>query len=149
MPGYEVGVQSVAAASAAAYCTIRGATGQRVRIREIGISLNAATASSIGLGRPANTPVATTSVLLQNKDPADAASITNFDTAWSTAPTVPAQFLRRIVLPATAGAGWIWTFPDDEPLILDKTAGSNQWVVLWNFGAGAGSVLNVYVVTKE
>lgn len=149
MPGYNLGVLTAAAAAGAAYCVIRGGAAQRVRIREIGISTNAATLASIGLGHPANTPAPTTSALAQPNDPADGVSICNIDTAWSTAPTAPTIFQRRIVLPATAGAGWIWTWPDDEPLILDKTAGSAQQIVLWNFGAAAGPILSVYIVTKE
>lgn len=149
MAVYEGSVISVAAATAAAYATIRGSTTQRVRIVEIGLSLNAATSSSVGLGRPGNTPAASTSALCQKRDPGDAASICNVDTAWSTAPTVPSAFMRRIVLPATAGAGWVWTFTDENPLILDAAAGANQWVVLWNFGASTGSALSVYVVTRE
>lgn len=147
--GFNGSVISVAAATAASYCTIRGATAQRVKIVEIGISVNAATASSIGLGHPGNTPVATTSVLCQALQPGDVASICNIDTAWSTAPTAPSQFLRRIVLPATAGAGWVWTWPTDSPLELDSAAGANQWLVLWNFGGATASALSVYVVTRE
>lgn len=146
---YEMAAITPAAAAGAAYCTVRGAAGQRVRVVEIGISATTAVASSIGLDRPANTPVATTSVLGRKRDPADAASIANIDTAWSTAPTVPSAFMRRVVLPATIGAGWVWTFTDENPLILDTAAGANQWVVLWNFGAGAGAALAVYVVTRE
>jgi len=149
MAGYNVSVASVAAGAAANYCSIQGSTTRPVKIREIGISNNAATSSSVGLGRPANTPVATTSALGQALDPFAPASVCNLNTAWSTAPTIPSVFLRRVVLPATIGAGWIWTFPDDEPLILSPTAGSLQWVTLWNFGAASGSVLQVYVVTKE
>lgn len=145
MPLYEVGFASVAAASGAAYCTIHTGASYKARILEIGIAVNAATASSVGLGKPANTPVATTSLLGQAEDPSDPASTVNVDTAWSTAPTVPANFLRKFGLPATIGAGLIWSWPSDKPLVLPVSS----WLTLWNFGASAGSVLNGYVKWVE
>lgn len=75
--GYSNGFQSVAAATGAAYCTLHTGSGIRCRIQEIGIFVNAATASSVGLIRPSNTPVATTSQLGAAEDPADPASTVN------------------------------------------------------------------------
>jgi hypothetical protein len=145
MPFYSRGFVSVAAGAGAAYCTIHTGANYRAKITEIALACNAATASSIGLGIPANTPVATTSVLGQAEDRADPASTVNIDTAWSTAPTTPAQFLRQFGLPATIGAGLIWTWPPDRPLVLPISA----WLAIWNFGAGAGSVLNGYMKWLE
>lgn len=85
---YSRGFQSVAAAAGAPYCTLHTGGSLRAKIREIGISTNAATVSSVGLVRPTNTPVASTSLLGQGEDPGDPASTVNIDTAWSTAPTV-------------------------------------------------------------
>jgi hypothetical protein len=146
MARYEAGFVTPAAAAGAAYATIHTAASQRARIREIGLFCNAATASSIQLIRPANTPVATTSVLGQALDPGDPASVTNCDTAWSTAPTISANVpLRKITLPATIGAGVIWSWLPDQPLVINVSS----WLVLWNFGAGAGSVLNGYIAWDE
>jgi len=64
MPGtFSAGIQSVAAATGATYATLHTGANIRARIREIGMFVNAATASSVGLIRPSNTPVASTSVL--------------------------------------------------------------------------------------
>ncbi len=106
---------------------------------------NAATASSIGLIRPSNSPVATTSVLGLAENTADPASTVNIDTAWSTVPTIGTSFLRKITLPATIGAGMLFQFPADKPLIVPVSS----FLVLWNFGVGAGSVLNGYVKWME
>lgn len=145
MPYYSVGFATVAAASGAAYGTLHTSASYRALITEIGLACNAATASPVGLGVPANTPVATTSLLGQAENRGDPASTVNFDTAWSTAPTVPANFLRKFGLPATIGAGLIWTWPPDRPLVLAVS----QWIVLWNFGGSAGSVLNGYMKWLE
>lgn len=144
MAFYSLGVRTPAAAAGAGYATIHTGTA-RARIRKISAFTSAATLSSIGIGRPANTPVATTSVLGQALDASDQASLTNIDTAWSTAPTIPAQFFERCALPATAGVGIIWTFPTDSPLCLN----ASSWLVLWNFGGSAGSALDVTFYFEE
>ena len=138
---YSVGIQSVAAVSGAAFATMHTGANIRARIREIGLFVNAATASSIGLIRPSNGPVATTSFLGQAEDAAAPASTVNLDNAWSTAPTIGALFLRRITLPATIGNGVVWTWNPGEELIVPVSS----YLVFWNFGAATGSVLNMYV----
>ena len=62
MPTFTVGGTTVAAGSAAAYCTMNTGANRRAFLREIGFFTTAATSSSVGLGTPANTPVATTTV---------------------------------------------------------------------------------------
>lgn len=144
MARYSAGVTTPAAAAAAAFATLHALTTDRPSIVEIGIFLNAATASSIQLIHAANTPVASTSVLGQAEDAADPAATINIDTAWSTAPTITAMIpLRRAVLPATIGAGVIWTFPQGLKLLI------SDWLVLWNYGGAAGSALSVYFVWDE
>ena len=142
---YEVGVRGVAAAAAAPYASFHAGGTNRVKIREIGFFLSAATATSIGLGRPANSPVATTSSLGQARDPAEPAATANADTAWSTAPTAPTIFMRRAALPATQGAGLIWTWPPDAPFVLAAGA----FLVFWNFGGAAGAAPDIYVCYEE
>lgn len=141
MATYSLGVVTPAAASGAAYATIHTGAGLRCKILELGAFVNAATASSVGLIRPSNTPVASTSVLGLAEDPADPASTVNVDTAWSTAPTVGTAFLRRFVAAATIGSGVIWTWPADKPLVIPVSS----YLVVWNYGVGAGSALSLYV----
>jgi hypothetical protein len=142
---YSLGVASIAAATGATYFTLHTAAANGVYIREIGLFVNAATASSVGLIRPSNTPVATTSVLGLPQNPSDVASTVNLDTAWSTAPTIGTAYLRKMTIPATIGNGLIWQFPTDAPLVV----AASSWLIFWNYGAGTGSVLNGYVVWDE
>jgi hypothetical protein len=142
---YTNGFSTPAAAAGAPYATIHTGSTLVAEIREIGIFLNAATSSSIGLIRAANSPVASTSQLGQAQDASRPASTVNVDTAWSTAPTIGSIYLRKVTLPATAGAGLIWTWMPDEPLVISVSS----WLVIWNYGGSAGSVLNGYVTWLE
>lgn len=138
MPTFAAGVTSPAAATAAAYATINTTAARRALLREIGMFTTAATASSVSLGTPANTPVATTTVVPNAHDSADAVSTALLGTAWSTAPTAPTVFDRKITLGAAVGAGVIWKLALDERVIIAKSA----WKVLWNHGAATGSALD-------
>jgi hypothetical protein len=150
MPRYEVAVSTPAAAAAAAYCGLIGNGTRRVFLRELQVTVEAATASSVGVLRPNNTPVQTTTAVPQPEDPADAAAAALLGTAWSTPPAIGANvFMRKIVIPATIGAGIIWTWPgagSDKALVI---AGGVNSLVLWNYGGGAGSVLSAVFVLEE
>jgi hypothetical protein len=122
---------------------LRAGATYRLYVREIGVFLGAATASALGIGRPAAAGTATSPVTAVALDPADGASTGATAIAWSSAPTSPTIFLRRVGLPATIGAGVIWTFYD-EPLVI-PTSGN---IVLWNITASAASV-DVYVTFDE
>ena len=126
----------------AAAMDLRAAASNSPRIMEIGLNLGAATASTYGLGRSGNTPTQTSPVLVQAENPADPAGLTGCAVSWSVAPTLPAQFFRRISLPATIGAGVIWTFP--RGLIL-AAAGT---LLLWNLATNSAST-NAWVVVDE
>lgn len=141
---YECGIATVAAAAGAPAMTIHTGSAQRAIIYEMGWWVSAATASSIQVIRPNNTPVATTSTLGQAQDTNAPASTVNLDTAWSTAPTIGANVpLRKLVLAATIGTGVIWTWPFG--LILP----ASSWLVLWNYGGATMSALNGYIVWQE
>jgi len=137
-----LGVRTVDGTAAAAAWEIRtGATPGRARLLELGFFLAAATASIYGLGRPAaigTTP--TTPVDFLPEDPNDviASGVVQSALAWGGAPTVPAAYLRRIALPATIGAGVIWTFP--EGIVIPVSYG----LVLWNIGTNG--LVDAYAV---
>ena len=150
MGWYEIGKASVAAATGAAYQTYAGATTTDAELAEIAAFCNAATASSFSIARPANTPVATGTAVFNAMNPDSAvAALSTWAGTWSTAPTTPTVIFRMITLPATIGAGYVAVWPYGFGLRMSKTAGSTQWVVLWNFGAGTGSVLNTYARVTE
>jgi hypothetical protein len=143
---YEVAVATPAAAAGAAYCDIRTAAGARAEIREIGAVCNAATASAIGLIRPATVGTATTTTAGQPEDPADTAATAVIGTAWSSAPTIGTIYLRRFGTAAQIGAGIVWSWWAARRGLIIPISSS---VILWNYGGGAGSVLQVWAVWEE
>ena len=122
---------------------ITGATPGRAKIYEIGITLAAATVSTFGLGRPAAKGVTPTSpVNFQVEDPNDilASGVVQSALAWGTDPTIPANFFRRMSLPATVGVGVIWSFP--KGLVIPVSSS----IVIWNLSAVA--VADMYAVVE-
>jgi hypothetical protein len=147
---YEQSFATVAAAAGAAYASIQGATTTDAEVLEVGAFTTAATASSILWGRPANTPVSTSPVVFNALNPDVApAAVAATASAWSTAPTTPTVSFRRVVLPANIGAGYVAVWADGQGVQLSKNAGSTQWLIFWNFGGAAGSILAAYARERE
>jgi hypothetical protein len=84
---------------------------------------------------------ATTSQLGQAYDASSPAALENLETAWSSAPTLPAQFLFGVFLSASIGTGMIWAFPQGEELVIPASSG----LVFWNNGGSSGGVLRITV----
>ncbi len=145
MPTFEVATSTAAIGTAAPYCTTGTTAARRAALREIGVFAGTAVACFVGEGIPANTPVATTTIVPQPKDANDAASTALLGTAWSTTPTAPTVFRRQTVLGAAVGAGTIWKFALDERTWLSKST----FEVLWNFGASTSAPLTVYYEYDE
>ena len=141
---YELAVVGGAGTTGVAQAEFR-AGADPAYIREVGIFLNAATASTIGLGRPANNgSVAGGTVTLgQANVQDDSAAAAGFvTTGWSTAPTVPTQFFRRIGLPAAIGNGIIWTWGERGLRVKQATS-----LVVWNLATN--SVASISFVWEE
>jgi len=139
---YSLALNTTVTTTGAACWDIKAAATNRPAIMEISINLGAATASTYGLGRAGNTPTQTSPVLVQAEDPGDPAGISGCALAWSVAPTIPVQFLRRVSLPATIGAGIIWTFP--RGLVL----ATGQSLLIWNLAANS-ALTQIHVVVDE
>lgn len=139
---YSLALNSTVTTTGAAAMDILAASTNSPKIMEIGISLGAATASTYGIGRAANTPVQTSGIAVLAENPADPTGLSKLAVAWGTAPTVPANFFRRIGLPSTVGAGVIWTFP------RGLTVASSAAMELWNLATNSASV-NVNWVVDE
>jgi len=109
----------------------------------MGIFLAAATATTIGLGRPQAVGITpTTPVDFLPEDPNNvlASGVAQSALAWGTKPTIPTAFLRRIALPAVIGTGVIWTFP--EGIVIPVSSS----IILWNLATN--SVLDAYAVVE-
>lgn len=143
---YSLGVSKAAPATATCIAMIRPASSNDVSVREIGVFNSTAVASSVGLIRSLTSGTPSTSALVQSDIPGLTAGGTNIDTAWSVAPTIGSNYYRKIVLPATIGAGIIWTF---EPRDIIVRNGATTQVCLWNFSGSTGAALELYVVVEE
>jgi hypothetical protein len=134
------GIFSIGKTSAAVAVTGGGILGElsattsnRVKVREIGVFLNSAAggAVTVAVGRPGNTPTTGTAALGVAEDMVDTqTALASLITAgWAVAPTVPTLIYRQITLPATIGAGVIWTWPPGEELALGLTR--NLGLAIW------------------
>jgi len=132
---YSQGSNTTVATTTAPSFDIKASATNSPKIMEYGLNLGAATASTYGIGRPGNdgSVAQTAPVLLQAENPADPAAQSGTAVAWGTAPTVPAIFMRRCYLPATIGAGIIWTFP------RGLTCAVSKGIVNWNIAASAAN----------
>lgn len=125
----------------------------RAFVTEIGVSVGVAGASpSIGLIRPNAIGVTPTSPkTAQARDPASPAASVTTATGWSTAPTLPGTpiYLRRVTLPATLGAGWVWQFPIGQPGELVIPASSSLLLDLIALSASTATAVDWYVSYVE
>lgn len=124
--------------------SIISAAANNPRIMEVGLSQNTGTATSWGFGRPAAngaTPTSPVAFLTESDNASAGAAVTTACLAWTTQPTAPTNFLRRISTPASVGAGVIWTFP----MGLGMPVSSN--LVVWNITASVAS--DVWAVINE
>lgn len=144
MSRYTIGVRTPAAAAGAAYCQIRTTSNKPVYLLELGVFTSAATATSVGIGRPATEGTASTTAAFLPEKLGDVAGVTLMATAWSAAATAPASYLRRVTTPANTGAGFIFQWPPNSLLIPVSAS-----IILWNFGAAAGAACDVYAVVEE
>jgi hypothetical protein len=146
---YELAIQTSAVGAGAPSLEIMAVTNPAT-ILELEIANSAATAASLILGRPGNTPTTGTQVtatLPINRPPGGQASTTALVVAgWGTAPTIPAagNQHRRIGLAAAIGNGWLGVWAPKEMIIDPTRSGS---LILWN--VTAIGVLNVRVKFEQ
>src|SRR3954468_24078639 len=132
---YSLAVRTSNITIATATLEIIGSANIGYRLLELGMTSSAATAVTFGYGPNnaiGNTPTSPVTVLSEDRGSTTAGN-SNTALAWGTGPTVPTNFFRRVSLPATAGAGIIWTFP--RGITVLKAASS----VVWNITAGVAS----------
>ncbi len=137
------GVRTSNGTTAEAAYELIAPAGKGFTLREIMITLAAATASTYGLGRPAAkgiTPTTPANLLLEGA--IDESMIrTATAVAWGTKPTVPAAFYRRVSFPATISSSILWVFPKG----IFVPAGAS--IILWNLATNG--VVDVTAVVDE
>lgn len=140
---YGLSQRTSATTAASPSWEVRSASTNAPRIMEVGVSQNAATAGVYGVGRPAAIGVTPTSPqnFVQESAANDPTSLTTAAIAWGTAPTVPANFNRRLSCTNTIGVGAIFTFPRGLQIAV------SQSIVLWIIAAAP--VCDVWCVIDE
>jgi hypothetical protein len=109
---YGIGFTKTTGAAAGLLVQLRAGSARDLRIFEIGVFATTAVAGEVGLIRPSAVGATFTSTGVgAAEDNAASAGVAVVDTAATTAPTIGTNYMRRIQLPATIGAGVIWTFP--------------------------------------
>ena len=112
MARYDIGVQKVTGAAAGLLCQLRAGAGRDLRVFEIGVFAVTAVAGEVALIRPSVVGATfTSSAVGAAEDNAATAGVAVVDTAATTAPTIGTNYMRRIQLPGSIGAGVVWTFP--------------------------------------
>jgi hypothetical protein len=108
-------------------------------LRQVDITLVAATASVYALGRPAAIGITpTTPVLVPIEGGAGITLSASTALAWATPPTVPTSFYRRASALAAIGTMITWTFA-----ALWIPVG--QSIVLWNLAANSVADVNIQI----
>lgn len=145
---YEYSVASPAAAPAAGYADMLAGTSDCF-VREIHIFAQAATASQVTLFRTTAAGTRTTPVVPTAAQCARSGTGNNplagFATAWSVAPTLATNPMRKFQCGAAAGSGVIWTFYNGDGLRVP----SGSSIVLNNTGAATASICLVTFVWEE
>ena len=151
MAQYSVADRTASVTTAVRLMELRTAATERIYITEIGVSVAVAGASpSLGIIRVNALGVTpTTPKLGQARDPADAVSVSSTAVAWATPPTLPATpiYLRRVTLPATIGAGWVWTFPPGSELVVPVSSAILLDMVA--ISAAVATAIDFYVHWRE
>ena len=133
---------NVVGVSNSAMSWMRSTTAKDMRIWEVAVYMSGGTAAAtdVGLGRPAAISATPTTVVPQAEDLSFNAAACTGSVAATTKPTSPTLFLRRFGIPATIGAGIIWTFPFG----LIVPTGPAE-IVVWNIGASTSTFSGYFV----
>lgn len=134
MARYSAAVSKASGAAAAWLVQFRTSSTKDARVWEVHAFAESAVAGTLGLTRSATVGATFTSTVPAAEDSSNGtAASAAVDTAATTAPTqagTPVYF-RRIQLPATIGAGVIWSFP--LGLVVPVSAG----LLVWQLSAAA------------
>jgi hypothetical protein len=148
--GLSVVSASVAVTTGGVGLEIAGTGTARAALRQLEVTFAAGVTGVVGIGRPGNTPAGGTSVIPPPTDYSDSASttITTYAAGWTTAPTVPATFLKRTSIAASLGAGIVWNFEQDKWIFGGSRTNS---FVLWiiSLSAATATTYNVNIEVAD
>lgn len=129
MARYGNSVTKTTSTAAAPIATLSTGAGRDLRVFEIGITVSTAVSGEVGIMRPANSPATPSGGQIGSAlDNIAGAGVAVTGNAWATAPTAGTG-MRRMVLPATIGAGVIWSFP--QGIVLPVSS----FLVVWQYSA--------------
>jgi hypothetical protein len=133
---------NVVGVSASALAWLRSTTAKDMRIWEVAVYMSGGTAAAtdVGLGRPAAISATPTALTPQAEDGSSSAAGCTGSVAATTKPTAPTNYMRRFGIPATIGAGIIWTFP--YGLIVPSGPAE---IVVFNIGASTSTFSGYFV----
>jgi hypothetical protein len=144
MARYSAGFTKAAPATGTFASQIRTTSSKDIRVWEVGCFCSTAVALSVGLIRSLTVGATFTTITPVAEDTSAGTATALVDTAITTQPTITANtYLRKAVLPATIGAGIVWSFP--MGLVVPVSAG----LLLWNFGGGTGPAIEGYWTYDE
>lgn len=146
---YEAAVRAGTAPTAGIpWVELRNGGTRTCYVEEIGGTLGAATASTIGILRATaqgSGGSATQAGLADDPREAASAGITLATHAFTVAPTLPTTYMRRFAIGAAVGAGFHWVWPSHSPLIVPASASlvivaitagaaTSDWFCVWGEG---------------
>jgi hypothetical protein len=127
---------------------LRAGAGQRIWLYELGIAVSVAptTNPQFRLNRPTAIGTSSATVTPQTEDPGNAAATGLLDTAWTTPPTAGAVDLRSFPVPASVGAGIVWTWYD-TPFIIP--GGTGLQIINANATGATPGSFSIYAYFSE
>lgn len=144
MDFYEISFSSASVTAAAVMAEILNtgvAANPRMRLSELDVFWlsGASTTISVGLGRPGNTPAGGAATVAVADDPAAPAAFGGYIVSgWTTAPTIPAKYIKQAGLASSGGNGAIWTWPMGGEVVIPPAA-RNNGLVLWCTAIGSAT----------
>jgi hypothetical protein len=139
----------VTATADAPLVAIRAPATEICKLRELSVTLIAATSTLLGLARATTVSVTPgTTKPGRNSVPGAPDSATLLISSWGTAPVISTNYLRQMVLPAAIGAGFIWSWPAVDPWLVGQGTAIAE-LVLANLVAVAPSLFRYYAVWED
>lgn len=139
MARYSVAFSKTTTAAAGIIADLRTAAGADCRVWEIWVTAETAVAGTVGLVRSTNagtTPGGDT-VAVADDTKNTGAALTHCYTTYATEPTQATVYHRRAALPATIGAGIIWTFPEGITLPTGTASATANGLLLRQLSTAA------------